>query len=341
MSRRAAGRMFAAAAISLAAHAALIGGSWIMPPQAAPELQPLSVQLQPLQPAVQPVKPPPRPQPRRVAKAATVPAAPASPAADLPVFPAETQAVEEAAPVAAEPVVTASAEPTQFRMPETPPPPDFPRKGQIRYELTLGPDRTPVGRTLQSWEFEGNRYRLGSQSESTGLIEMFRPHRYHYLSEGTLSAQGLRPERFLASVKRGSRNEESIAVFDWQAQRVRLGRLPQQATVDLPAGSQDVISFMYQLALAPPQQGRIRLPFTRGRQLDMASFDVLEPETIDTPLGRLRALPVVQVRSPGAESLAVWFAPDYRNLPVRIRFFSRDGEVSGEQLVSEIRVSDQ
>jgi hypothetical protein len=98
---------------------------------------------------------------------------------------------------------------------------------------------------------------------------------------------------------------------------------------------------MYQLALAPPQPGRIHFPFTRGRQLDMASFDVLEPETIDTPLGRLRALPVVQVRSPGAESLAVWFAPDYRNLPVRIRFFNRDGEVSGEQLVSEIRVSDQ
>jgi hypothetical protein len=29
----------------------------------------------------------------------------------------------------------------------------------------------------------------------------------------------------------------------------------------------------------------------------------------------------------------------YRWLPVRIRFFIRDGEPSGEQLVSEIRVS--
>jgi len=226
-------------------------------------------------------------------------------------------------------------------MPETPPLPSFPRKGQITYQLTMGPDHTPVGRTVQSWEFDGTRYRLGSQSESTGLIEMLRPHRYNYLSQGTLSEQGLRPERFLASVKRGSRTEESIAVFDWTEQKVKLGRLPLQTTVDLPDDSQDVVSFMYQFALAPPAQGRIRFPFTRGTRLEMVSFDVLPAETIETPLGRLRTIPVIQVRERDSESLAVWLATDYRNLPVRIRFYNRHGEVSGEQLAGEIKVSDR
>jgi hypothetical protein len=226
-------------------------------------------------------------------------------------------------------------------MPDTPPLPSFPRKGQITYQLTMGPDQTPVGRTVQTWEFDGTQYRLGSQSESTGLIEMFRPHRYNYLSQGTLSELGLRPERFLASIKRGSRTEESIAVFDWNEHKVRLGRMPQQTTVELPADSQDVVSFMYQLALTPPAPGRIRFPFTRGARLDMVSFDVLPPETIDTPLGRLRTIPVIQVRELDSESLAVWLATDYRNLPVRIRFYNRNGEVSGEQLVGEIRVSDR
>jgi hypothetical protein len=226
-------------------------------------------------------------------------------------------------------------------MPETPPLPSFPRKGQITYPLTMGPDKTPVGRTVQTWEFEDTRYRLGSQSESTGLIEMFRPHRYNYLSQGTLSEQGLRPERFLASVKRGSRTEESIAVFDWTEHKVKLGRLPLQTTVDLPDDSQDVVSFMYQLALAPPAQGRIRFPFTRGTRLEMVSFDVLPAEMIETPLGRLRTIPVIQVRENDNESLAVWLATDYRNLPVRIRFYNRHGEVSGEQLAGEIKVSDR
>jgi len=335
--RRTVQRILAAAAISVAAHAALLAGSWLMPPETPPELPPLTARLEPLPPTPQPAATPVRQTPRRIASAApVVSAAPVT--SDVPAIAAAEPA---ATPAAAAPVVTASAEPTGLRMPDTPPLPSFPRKGQITFQLTMGPDQTPVGRTVQTWEFEDTRYRLGSQSESTGLIEMFRPHRYHYLSQGSLSDQGLRPERFIASVKRGSRTEESIAVFDWAEHKVKLGRLPQQTTVELPADSQDVVSFMYQLALAPPAPGRIRFPFTRGSRLEMVSFDVLPAETIETPLGRLRTIPVIQVRERDNESLAVWLATDYRNLPVRIRFYNRHGEVSGEQLAGEIKVSDR
>jgi hypothetical protein len=335
--RRTARRILVAAAISMIAHAALLAGSWLTPPESPPELPPLTARLEPLPPEPKAAAAPARQTPRRIGT--TAPSASATPAVtDVP----GPAAAEPASPSTAEaPVVIASAEPTTFRMPETPPLPSFPRKGQITYQLTMGPDKTPVGRTVQTWEFEDTRYRLGSQSESTGLIEMFRPHRYNYLSQGTLSEQGLRPERFLASVKRGSRTEESIAVFDWIEHKVKLGRLPLQTTVDLPDDSQDVVSFMYQLALAPPAQGRIRFPFTRGTRLEMVSFDVLPAEMIETPLGRLRTIPVIQVRENDNESLAVWLATDYRNLPVRIRFYNRHGEVSGEQLAGEIKVSDR
>ena len=337
MKRGPAMRLLAAAALSVAAHAALLAGSWLTLPEPVPELPPLSARLQPLTPAATPstVEPQLKPQPQRIAAA---PRTPAQPEAAIPAAQNPQPAVEPAAP---EPVVIASAVPTVFQTPEAQPLPSFPRKGRITYLLTMGPDHTPIGRTVQTWEFDGAQYTLGSQSESTGLIEMFRPHRYHYLSRGTLSDQGLRPERFLASVKRGSRSEESLAVFNWEQGQVRLGRMPQQTTVTLPAGSQDIISFMYQLALVPPAPGRITLPFTRGRQLETTVFDVLPAETIDTPLGRLRAVPVIQVRENGRESLAVWLATEYRNLPIRIRFFNRDGELSGEQLVNAIQVSEQ
>ncbi len=333
--RSASTRLLAAAGFSIAAHAMLISGSWLTLAEPEPALPPLTARLEPLPPPVQSV---PRrvTSPRRIASAP--PGAPFAPAV-IPDAPVQT--TEPAPMPAAPPVAVASTAPTTFALPETPPLPSFPRKGRITYLLTMGPDHTPVGRTVQTWEFEGDRYRLGSQSESTGLIELFRPHRYHYLSQGTLSDQGLRPERFLASIKRGGRTEEMLAVFNWSERRAHLGRVPQQTTVALPAGSQDVISFMYQLALAPPAAGRIHLPFTRGSRLETVSFDVLPEETMDTPLGRLRTVPVVQVRENGSESLAVWLATDYRHLPVRIRFFSRDGELSGEQLVSEIRVGDE
>ncbi|MBY0268404.1 MAG: DUF3108 domain-containing protein [Burkholderiales bacterium] len=336
MKRRPAMRLLAAAALSVAAHAALLAGSWLSLPDPVPELPPLNVQLQPLAP--QPVATPRAVKQKTPQRIAAAPRTVPQPEAAIPAAPDPVPVTEPAAP---EPVVVASAASTVFKTPEAPPLPSFPRKGRITYLLTMGPDQTPVGRTVQTWEFDGTQYTLGSQSESTGLIEMFRPHRYHYLSRGTVSEQGLRPERFLASVKRGSRSEESLAVFNWEQGQVRLGRMPQQTTVALPAGSQDIISFMYQLALLPPAPGRITMPFTRGRQLESTSFDVLPEETIDTPLGRLRAVPVIQARESGRESLAVWLATEYRNLPIRIRFFNRDGELSGEQLVSAIQVSEQ
>jgi hypothetical protein len=161
--RRTARRILVAAAISMIAHAALLAGSWLTPPESPPELPPLTARLEPLPPEPKAAAAPARQTPRRIGT--TAPSASATPAVtDVP----GPAAAEPASPSTAEaPVVIASAEPTTFRMPETPPLPSFPRKGQITYQLTMGPDKTPVGRTVQTWEFEDTRYRLGSQSEST------------------------------------------------------------------------------------------------------------------------------------------------------------------------------
>ena len=326
-------RLAAAAVLSAAAHAALLGGGWRALPQPRAGAPSLSAHLQPRTGD-------PRPAPPRAAAApaaapaAGAPAARPDPAAAAPA--AEQTRAEPEEVTAADATIPAPVQaPAAARLP------DFPRKGQITYQLSMGSEYAPVGRTVQTWEFDAAQYRLSSRSESTGLVEMIRPHRYIHQSEGRLTEAGLQPERFTASVRRGSRSEESLAVFDWQARHARLGRLPMQSTVSLPAGSQDVVSLIYQFVLFPPQPGRITLPFTRGTRIEAASFDVLPVETIDTPLGRLRVTPVIQARERGAESLAMWLAADYRNLPVRIHFFNRDGEFSGEQLATEIRVAEQ
>ena len=71
----------------------------------------------------------------------------------------------------------------------------------------------------------------------------------------------------------------------------------------------------------------------------MYEFDISGEETIDTLLGTLKALPVKQVRKPGEESIELWLAPQYRYLPVRLRFIDREGNPSGEQIASDIDVS--
>lgn len=244
--------------------------------------------------------------------------------ADVPAV-AAAPVVQEIKPVTAPP----SAPPLARRLPH---------KGEISYALYLGNDRFNVGRTSQSWEITGDRYRLASISETTGLASVFSRQRMTYESEGKLTAAGLRPERFTTERVRSGKSEKSAADFNWAAASAAIGNPARN--VALPAGAQDIVSFMYQLGLAPLTPGRVDLPITNGWKLERYELEIGIEEMLDTPFGPLRAVPVKQVRRPGQETIELWLAPAYRWLPVRIRFFNREGEPSGEQLVTEIRVSE-
>jgi hypothetical protein len=239
-----------------------------------------------------------------------------------------------------EPVILATAPPSTY-VPEAPPLRTLPRKGRITYNLVYGRDRFPVGRTVQTWEMDSTRYRLASRSETTGIIDLIRSQHRTFMSRGALTPRGLRPETFLMSRNRGRGPEQARAKFDWDAANIRLEGSAAPRDERLPPNTQDLLSLMYQLSLDPPAPGRFRQTVTNGSRIETFELDALPEETIQTPLGALRALPVKQVRRAGEESLELWLATEYRYLPVRIRFFDRQGEPQGEQLVTEIRLSDE
>ncbi len=250
-------------------------------------------------------------------------------------------------PAAPEPVAESAApaavqeQPAPATQAPVAPPRSLPKKGRITYTLFLGRERFSVGTTVQSWEIDAGDYILGSVSETTGIADLFASQHLNSLSKGKITAGGLRPETFLMSRKRRGEIEASKANFEWDSGQISLGRVPVRHTDKLPAGSQDILSFMYQLALAPPPPGRLRLPITNGANLDSYELEVLPEENIETALGTLKSLPIRQVRRPGEESIEIWLATEYRHLPVKIRFINREGEQSGEQLVNEIRISEE
>jgi hypothetical protein len=215
----------------------------------------------------------------------------------------------------------------------------LPRKGEIAYAVYLGNNKFNVGRTLQTWEIKDDKYRLASVSETTGIADLFSRQRLVYESSGKLTPSGLQPEHFTTQRLRSGRTEDAMVDFDWGAMSAAIGN--PQREVTLPAAAQDIVSFMYQLGLMALAPGRIELPITNGWKLERYELDIGKEEQLETPFGTLRVVSVKQAREPGQESIELWLAPDYRWLPVRIRFFNREGEPSGEQLVSEIRVSDE
>lgn len=339
-------------AASLLAHLAGLYGVQLELPRRAAEPLPLEVQLQPTAPP--PVVVRSRPRPRPPAAPAPAPIAPAPiliaapQIAAAPVFEPAPPALVEPVKAETPPLATADVEPpplappaAEASRPDPKPVPvlarRLPRKGEITYELFFGNDKFSVGRTLQTWELDDGSYRLSSVSETTGLVALFSRQRLAYESRGQLTARGLRPEHFTTHRVRSGRSENAAADLDWNAMTAMIGN--PQRDVALPADAQDLVSFMYQLGLMPLAPGRIELPITNGWKLERYELEIGGEEQLQTPFGTLRAVPVRQVRRQGRESIELWLAAEYRWLPVRIRFFDREGEPSGEQLVSDIRVS--
>ena len=336
------GRLGLAALASLALHVLVIAGNWLPLPERAEEMKPLQARLVPRPPAVEPAAPkPPAREPRRAAPPSSV-ASVTAPSAftlpePLPLVEPEIGASEPAAPVAPEPpqqlALAAESTATVAR--------SLPRRGRITYTLTYGETRTYVGNVVQEWQAADGAYRISSDAETGGIVELFRPQRLRYVSQGSVTREGLRPESFLMSRTRRGQTEAAQARFDWKAGNLSYGYARDPKSAPLAAGTQDFMSFIYQMVMVPPASGRHRVPITTGSRFEIYEIEVLPEEFIETPLGTLKVLPVKQLPRPGAEHIELWLAAEYRYLPVRIRHFDREGQYSGEQLASEIRVSDE
>lgn len=352
-------------AASALVHAALLSElpGWMGMTEPAPT--PLTAELIAPQPEAPPAKPAPPPRAPRVAArprpAPVPPPEPAQPHVErLPL--ARTEVPTDSDPVAAEPpaaeppVDVAAAEPQSppDPSPEPVPPPateapaprvlatsappirDLPRAGAIRYEVLYGADKFPIGRTVLVWTMDNDAYRMSSTWETTGLVGFFRPFQLSYVSEGRVdAAEGLRPDMF--SARRGRDGERQAAArFDWPALKLTLGTPAQPQSVALPPGTLDRLSFIYQLARSDLSPRRTQLRITDGSKLETYTLEIGATETIELPLGTLRTVPIRQIRALGRESIEVWLAPERHFLPVRIRHFTRDGKMSGEQIATEI-----
>ena len=215
-----------------------------------------------------------------------------------------------------------------------------PRQGRSAFNVLYGNNRFSVGKVVQSWEVEADAYKLASEAETSGIVDLFRPQRMRFISQGRIVPQGLRPDCFLVSRTRRGQNEASQARFDWNAGQLIYGTARDQKHVALPQGAQDLMSLMYQFSLTPPAPGRHRFPITTGSRYDVYDVEVAVEESIETPIGTLKALPVKQIARAGSESVEFWLASEYRYLPVKIRHYDREGNFSGEQVVTEIRISE-
>jgi hypothetical protein len=277
---------------------------------------------------------------REVAPAATL---------ALPEIAATQDVVAALAPAAA--AASASASPSAAEAAPSAPawaaPPaiafEWPPSTRLSYLLT-GNYRGPVeGQARVEWRLAGDRYQV---SLEVAIGPPFAPLVTRQLqSDGVVTAAGLEPRRYdeETSVVLRSPRRLTIAL---DADRVVL---PSGRQVPRPPGLQDSASQFVQMTwifTTQPERlkagQQLQLALALPRHVEVWTYEVIGPQTLETPVGPVETVHVRPLRPPrpsgeprggGDLTAEFWVAPSLQYLPVR--FLIRQDEDTFVDLMLE------
>lgn len=309
-----------ALAASLGIHLSVLFGPE-MGLSTEPETPPLLAELRPLPKALaEPVHKPVKPKLRKALPRQGV----ESLASATPVISVPGESPDVAPERLAESQAMAAEEPPQSvasRLPE---------RGRILYRVDRGDSGFEIGKATSEWAINDGRYRLNLETETTGLVWLFKAYRISMESQGRLDAEGLKPEHF--AIRRNGADAGEKASFDWENMQIHLG---DGATHPMAAGVQDLLSFNFHLGFMAHSEVANALPITTGKKYGIYRLEVLGDEEVDTPAGMMRTL---HLRAPGTNTTELWLAYDYLLLPVKIRHTDAKGD-SLVQIALHIQLS--
>jgi hypothetical protein len=228
-------------------------------------------------------------------------------------------AAPASAPAAAPASATASA-PASF---------EWPASTRMRYALT-GNYRGEVSGSAQvEWIRAGSHYQVHLDLVVGPSFAPVITRRMS--SDGEITADGLVPHRYDQDTKVVLRERNRVAIT-FEPGTVVLANGDRRNSVP---GVQDTASQFVQLTYVfntRPELlrigGTVDIPLALPHKVDVWTYDVVGEETLYTAFGPLPSIHLTPRRDapkPGDLSAEIWFAPQLRYLPVRIRISQDEG----------------
>ncbi len=196
---------------------------------------------------------------------------------------------------------------------------------ETEFEVRTAIDGGAVGKATITYNvIENMQYRIRWLTEGNGVMALLFPELLQ-TSEGKVTQSGLQPNHYLYQFGKKS-NKTRSASFDWQAKKVVLQTAKGTKTEDLPEGTQDLLSFMYQFMHVAPLQN-MQLPIVNGKKLNIYDYSFEGEEQLNLAFGALKTLHIVHSGSSEEEKTELWLTIDYFYVPVKIRKIESDGSV--------------
>jgi hypothetical protein len=262
----------------------------------------------------------PEPVAETVAPVAAEPGSPAAPAA-------EPAPVVQAAPEPAPPAPTPPEPPA--RMP--------PKKIELGYTAFFGEQKFEVGPIALKFEHDNGRYKLRIVGRGKGIAALLYPGTFTGESEGRITADGLRPDKF--TEERGNPDKRRETVFDHEK---GLLRIPDKDPIPFEGSPQDPLTWIVQFYFAMPKGETVTFSVGSSRRMDVYTLVREGDEEVEVPTGdadpltgaRATKKVMTQVwkgsRKPDPDgkpqgSAQFWLAPEFHYVPFRLKVVSPQG----------------
>ena len=335
-------KLIAAIIASIAVHLLLGSFAEVEPPEE--KFQPIKakfVNLPPPPVAVAPLlKPAAKPKAKAKPRPAIVADSPVAIAAPEPVAEPSPEAVP--APVAVaeatpEPAPAVVPEPTPVPPPVVPPEPPArmpPKKIELAYIAFLGEQKFEVGPVSLSFTHDAGRYKLVVKGRGRGLAALLYPGTFTGESEGQITSEGLRPDKF--TEERGNPDKRREAIFDHEKGVLRI---PEKDPIPFEGAPHDPLTWIVQFYFAAPKGDTVTFSVGSSRRMDVYTLVRAGEEKIDSPAGEVTAQIWKGGRKPEADgkpngSATFWLVPAWHYVPFKLKMVNAQGRSASFELTA-------
>lgn len=185
-----------------------------------------------------------------------------------------------------------------------------------------------IGTVEETFQREGDRYTIVSNTRTAGPVRLFLKDRLTITATGRIGAGGLEPTAYEFRREKNP-NKNINAQFDWAAHRIVSSHNDTTENFDLPAGTLDRVSAMYQFMFAAPRGEQVTTWMSQGKRAEQYVYRKRGESQLRVGDKQFATVHYARDAQAGESRAELWLAKDQFFLPVRMVF--DDGNVSLEQ----------
>ncbi|MBK8507393.1 MAG: DUF3108 domain-containing protein [Candidatus Competibacter sp.] len=188
---------------------------------------------------------------------------------------------------------------------------------QARYEV-YGSGFS-IGEAVMSLNLAGDAYQMSTRVRPNGLAAMLVSGQIDEQASGEIREGAIRPIRYERRVETPKKKQTVQLRFDWSAKQIQASDNERRATLPLSSGVMDPLSLNLQ-AMWDLQNGRAPTQYVLADETELKTYQIKNEgeETLDTSVGKLRAIRLSQAKPGKTRITTFWFAPSLHYLPVRV-----------------------